>query len=41
MNKNSRGFSLIELVQVFFLLALVAGAIAVLYMIVHFIAKFW
>jgi hypothetical protein len=39
--KNRRGFTLVELVQVFFLLAIAAAGIGVCFAFVHFLAKFW
>jgi prepilin-type N-terminal cleavage/methylation domain-containing protein len=41
MKKNNRGFTLVELMQSIFLFALLAGVVAVVCAIVHFVLKFW
>lgn len=41
MNKNQNGFTIIELLLGIIAIAAGAAVVGVLYVIIHFIAKFW
>jgi len=39
--KRQRGFTLVELLSLFFVLVYLGTTVAIVYAVVHFAAKFW